>query len=58
MEMEMSVEMIGTVERLAVATGMLEAAVSRLSEIQVQAAESAVGELEGKLAAAEARIAE
>ena len=58
MEMEMSVEMNETVERLAAAAGLLEAAVSRLSEVQVHAAETAAGELEGKLAEAEARIAE
>ena len=58
MEMEMSVEMNETVERLAAAAGMLEAAVSRLTGIQVQAAETATHELEAKLAAAEARIAE
>jgi hypothetical protein len=58
MEMEMSVEMNETVERLAAAAGMLEAAVTRLSGIQVQAAEEATHVLEEKLAAAEARIAE
>ena len=58
MEMEMSVEMNETVERLAAAAGMLEEAVSRLSGIQVQAAEEATHVLEQKLAAAEARIAE
>ena len=58
MEMEMSVEMNETVERLAAAAGMLEAAVSRLTSIQVQAAEAATHELEEKLATAEARIAE
>jgi predicted oxidoreductase len=63
MEMEMSVEMNGSLDRLAAAAEMLEAAVARLSGlearvIEVQAASMAVSELEEKLVAAEARIAE
>jgi hypothetical protein len=58
MEMEMSVEMNETVDRLAAAAGMLEAAVSRLAGISMQAESSALAELEEKLASAEARIAE
>jgi hypothetical protein len=58
MDMEMSVEMTETVDRLAAAAGMLEAAVSRLAGLSMQAETSALAELEEKLTAAEARIAE
>ncbi len=57
MEMEMSVEMNDTLDRLSAAAGMLEAAVARMSEIEVHAVGSAQA-LEEKLAAAEAKIAE
>jgi hypothetical protein len=58
MEMEMSVEMNETASRLAAAAEMLEAAVSRLAGVSMQAESSALAELEEKLEAAEARIAE
>ncbi len=57
MEMEMTVEMNDTLDRLSAAAGMLEAAVARMSEIEIQAVGSAQV-LEEKLAAAEAKIAE
>ncbi len=55
----MSVGMNETMERLAAAAEMLEAAAARMSGvIEVQATSLAVGELEEKLMVAEARIAE
>jgi len=58
MEMEMSVEMNETVERLTAAAAMLEAAVTRIAGIEMQAAAAVTLELEEKLAAAEAKIAQ
>jgi phosphoserine phosphatase len=73
MEMEMKDELRGTVERLAAAAGLLEQAVERLAQRQSDFAldaEASIGrivatvegrreaELEEKLAAAEAQIAE
>ncbi|SFS02960.1 hypothetical protein SAMN05421771_0728 [Granulicella pectinivorans] len=58
MEMEMSVEMHEGLERLTAAAAMLETAVARLAGISMSAESSALTELEEKLAAAEARIAE
>lgn len=58
MEMEMSVEMNETVDRLTAAAAMLEAAASRLAAFEIEASSSAFAELEEKLAVAESRIAE
>jgi hypothetical protein len=58
MEMEMSVEMNETVERLTAAAAMLEAAAARMAGIEMQAAAAVTLELEEKLAAAEAKIAQ